>query len=172
MPPSPDDLPGAAPAAAPDAPRPFVVQERVRWADVDLVGIMRFSAFPRLVELAEQELLRAAGLPFAEVFARPAVWMPRRHLAIDYFVPARLDDLLELETYVARLGETSLTLQVDVRSAARGTLLAAAAMVVVCVSVEDFGKRPLPGDFRARLGPWVLSVEAARAGRPGGAGSR
>ena len=34
------------------APRPFVTHERVRWADVDLVSIMRFSAFTRLIEIA------------------------------------------------------------------------------------------------------------------------
>ena len=62
------------------APRPFVTHERVRWADVDLVSIMRFSAFTRLIEIAEQELLRAAGLPYAELFDNPRLWMPRRRL--------------------------------------------------------------------------------------------
>ena len=40
----------------------------------------------------EQELLRAAGLPYAELFDNPRLWMPRRRLEIDYFTPARLDD--------------------------------------------------------------------------------
>ena len=101
------------------APRPFVIHERVRWADVDLVCIMRFSAFTRLVELAEQELLRAVGLPYAMLFDNPTIWMPRRRLEIDYYAPARIDDELALVTYVSRMGETSLTLQVDVRHAER-----------------------------------------------------
>lgn len=45
---------------------PFVTQERVRWADVDLIGIMRFSAYTRLVEMGEQELMRAAGIPYRD----------------------------------------------------------------------------------------------------------
>ena len=148
------------------APRPFVVHERVRWADVDLVAIMRFSAFPRLVEVAEQELLRAAGLPYATLFAAPRIWMPRRRLEIDYIAPARLDDDLALVTYVSRMGDTSLTLQVDVRNAASQTLIAAATMVVVCVTVEGFAKRPLPRITREQLAPFVLSVDEARAGAP------
>ncbi len=148
------------------APRPFVTHERVRWADVDLVSIMRFSAFTRLVEVAEQELLRAVGLPYALLFANPRVWMPRRRLAIDYFAPARIDDELALVTYVTRMGTTSLTLQVDVRHAARTTLIAAATMVVVCVTVDSFAKRPLPSITRESLAPYVMTVDEARAGAP------
>ncbi len=146
--------------------RPFVTHERVRWADVDLVSIMRFSAFTRLVEVAEQELLRAAGLPYATLFDHPRLWMPRRRLEIDYFAPARIDDDLALVTYVSRMGETSLTLQVDIRHASRQTLVAAATMVVVCVTVEDFAKRPLPRSAREALAPYVMTVEEARAGAP------
>ena len=117
------------------AAHPFITQDRVRWADVDLVGIMRFSAFTRLVENAEQEMLRSVGLSYAKIFEAPTVWMPRRHLTIEYFSPARIDDALSLVTYVSRLGDTSLTVNVDVRLAQRNTLIAAAAMVVVCVTV-------------------------------------
>lgn len=148
------------------APRPFVIHERVRWADVDLVCIMRFSAFTRLVELAEQELLRAVGLPYALLFDNPTIWMPRRRLEIDYYAPARIDDELALVTYVSRMGDTSLTLQVDVRHAERQTLVAAISMVVVCVTVEGFAKRPLPQSARTALAPFVLTVEDARAGTP------
>lgn len=145
------------------ASRPFVTNERVRWADVDLVSIMRFSAFTRLVEVAEQELLRAAGLPYATLFDQPTIWMPRRRLEIDYFEPARIDDPLALVTYVSRMGETSLTLQVDVRHETRHVLLAAATMVVVCVTVDGFAKRPLPRSARESLAPFVMTVEEARA---------
>jgi YbgC/YbaW family acyl-CoA thioester hydrolase len=148
------------------ASRPLVTHERVRWADVDLVSIMRFSAFPRLIEIAEQELLRAAGLPYATLFDHPSLWMPRRRLEIDYFAPARLDDELALVTYVSRMGETSLTLQVDIRHATRNTLVAAATMVVVCVTVAEFAKRPLPRSARESLAPFVMTVDEARADAP------
>lgn len=150
----------------PIVPRPHIVHERVRWADVDLVAIMRFSAFTRLVEMAEQELLRVAGLPYATLFDNPTIWMPRRRLEIDYFAPARIDDDLALVTYVSRMGDTSLTLQVDVRHATRHTLLAAISMVVVCVTVEAFAKRPLPRSTREALAPFVMSIEQARAAAP------
>jgi len=148
------------------ASQPFVMQDRVRWGDVDLVGIMRFSAFTRLVEVAEQELMRDAGIPFKEAFDAPTVWMPRRHLSIDYFAPARIDDSLTLVTYVSRLGDTSATFHVDVRLTERDLLIAAAALVVVCVSVATFEKRALPSEYRTALTPYVCSVESVRLKSP------
>jgi len=148
------------------APHPFLLDERVRWSDVDLIGIMRFSAFTRLIELGEQELLRDAGLSYAKIFDAPTIWMPRRHLSIEYFSPARIDDALTLVTYVSRLGDTSLTINVDVRSKTRWTMVAAAAMVVVCVEVDTFAKRPLPRIIRESLAPYACDVEQARAWPP------
>jgi acyl-CoA thioester hydrolase len=147
-------------------PQPFLAFDRVRWADVDLVGIMRFSAFTRLVENAEQDMLREAGLAYGKLFEAPTVWMPRRHLTIEYFSPARIDDELALVTYVSRLGDTSLTVNVDVRSRTRWTLIASAAMVVVCVTVDAFAKRPLPHIVREALAPYLHSVDEARAWTP------
>ena len=144
------------------SPTPFLAYDRVRWADVDLVGIMRFSAFTRLVEVAEQELLREAGMAYDKIFDAPTVWFPRRQLGIEYFSPARIDDALTLVTYVSRIGETSLTFNVDIRSSARWTLVAAASMTVVCVTVEAFAKRPLPSMVREALAPFACSVEEAR----------
>lgn len=143
--------------------RPFHTSDRVRWADVDLVGIMRFSAFTRLVENAEQEMWRAAGMPFSMLFDDPGVWLPRRHLSIDYTAPARIDDALELVTYVSRIGETSLTFNVDVMSPDFSTLYAAAAVVIVCVSTGDFSKQSMPEKVRTAMASFAMSRDAARA---------
>jgi len=142
---------------------PLIMQDRVRWADVDLIGIMRFSAFTRLVENGEQELLRAASLPYASMFDDATIWMPRRHLAIEYLAPARIDELLAVVTYVSRMGDTSLTLQVDVWNADRSVQIIAATMVVVCVTAPTFAKRPLPRMVREALSPFVCTVDEARA---------
>jgi YbgC/YbaW family acyl-CoA thioester hydrolase len=143
-------------------PAPFRTTDRVRWADVDLVGIMRFSAVTRFVELAEQELLREAGLSYGTIFDAPEVWMPRRHFAVDYLAPARIDDPLTLVSYISRMGDTSLTLTVELRHA-DGRPVATATMVVVCVTVADFTKRPLPRVVRESLAPYVCTPEQVQA---------
>lgn len=137
-------------------PTPFRFTERIRWADVDLVGIMRFSAVTRFIEMAEQELLRDAGMPFSTLFDPAPVWMPRRHLAIEYLAPARIDDLLTIDVWVSRLGETSLTLSCELLLP-DGRVVARTALVIVCVTVEDFTKRPLPRVVREKLGPYLIA---------------
>jgi YbgC/YbaW family acyl-CoA thioester hydrolase len=148
------------------APKPYLCHDRVRWADVDLVGIMRYSAFTRLIELAEQEMMRAAGLPYANVMDAPTLWMPRRQLHIEYFAPVRIDDEVALVTYISRIGDTSMTFNVDVRHRARWTLVAACEVVTVCVSVERFEKQPLPQPMREAWSAFALTVEQARDWRP------
>lgn len=145
------------------APRPFLSTDRVRWADVDLVGIMRFSAFTRLVENAEQDLSREAGLGYAEIMVNPKHWMPRRSLTIEYTAPARIDDELQLVTYVSRIGESSLTFSVDVMTRDFQRLYAAATVVIVCVDAATFSKQSIPAEMRAALAPYTLNVEEARA---------
>lgn len=145
-------------------PRPFTCADRVRWADVDLVGIMRYSAVTRFLDTAEQELLRAAGLPYARIFDAPRIWMPRRHLTVEYLVPATLDDRLHMVIWVSRLGGSSLTLTMDLLHD-DGRVVAVVTLVVVCVTVEGFAPRPLPTVVREALAPFVCTPEEARSGR-------
>ncbi|MBX9857687.1 MAG: acyl-CoA thioesterase [Gemmatimonadaceae bacterium] len=144
--------------------RPFEVVEYVRWADVDLAGIMRFSAVPRFVELAEQELMRAAGYPYTRLMDHPSFWMPRRQLVVDYLAPARLDEALTLVTYVPRFGESSLSLHVDLYGAG-GRAVATTAMVLVCVNAETFRTQPMPDEYRRVLEPYACPVDVARMSR-------
>lgn len=136
---------------------------------------MRFSAVTRLVEMAEQELMRAAGYPYERLMDHPTFWMPRRRLTIDYLSPARIDDALTMATYVTHMGETSVTLHVDVHQA-HGTLVAAAVLVLVCVSADTFVKQPLPDEYRDVLAPFFCTVDSARRLRapdaPGPSGHR
>jgi len=143
--------------------RPFLSADRVRWADVDLVGIMRFSAFTRLVENAEQDMCREAGLGYQQIMQNPSVWMPRRNLSIAYTAPARIDDVLQLVTYVSRVGESSVVFNVDVMAADFRQLYAAAEVVTVCVDAHTFTKVALPTETRLAMAPYSITTEAARA---------
>ena len=84
------------------------LQERVRWSDIDSSGIILWSAYTRLVEMAETELFRAAGFPYGSLWERLDIWLPRVQFHIDYRSPVRLDDLLDVEIWVARMGRSSI----------------------------------------------------------------
>lgn len=130
---------------------PYTIRERVRWADVDFVQIMRFSAYPRLLELVEQEYLRHIGLPYTEVFDSPPVWLPRRRMEIDYLGPARLDDELDIAIWISKLGERSMSFRVDVRRVDGDTPVAEMVLALVCVDAAQFRPVPFPASWRERV---------------------
>src|SRR5438132_14354969 len=49
---------------------PYVIEEYVRWSDVDFAGIIFYGSYVRFFEIAETELFRACGLAYARVFDR------------------------------------------------------------------------------------------------------
>jgi YbgC/YbaW family acyl-CoA thioester hydrolase len=134
---------------------PFVVRERVRWSDVDKMGIIRYDAYVRFFELGEMELFRAAGFPFRELTNRTDITLPRKVLHQDYVSPCVLDELLTVHTTVTRLGTTSLTLGYEIFGDG-DALRATGYMVLVAVDPRTFEKRELPGELRRGLARFVV----------------
>lgn len=127
--------------------RIFEVRDRVRWSDVDIAGIIYFGAYVRLIELAETELLRELGFPYAQLFDKFKIWLPRVHLEFDFFKPALMDDELLMRTQVVRVGRSSITLKIEVHNVRGAEVDAVATLVVACVDRVTMKSRPLPGEF-------------------------
>jgi YbgC/YbaW family acyl-CoA thioester hydrolase len=147
----------------PDAARPFLVDEYVRWSDVDFAGIIFYGSYVRFFEIAETEMFRSVGLAFHDVFDRYDVWFPRKALHGEFFLPARLDDRLRVAAYIGRVGTTSLQLKFDVLIGEPAKLGAAAWQVIVCVDRRSMRPRPVPDGIVRALAPHTLPEAAARA---------
>lgn len=145
-----------------DVPRPFVIDEYVRWSDVDYAGIIFYGAYMRFFEIAETELFRTAGLPYGEVFDRFNIWLPRVHLDCDFRYPARLDDRLRVGAYFTRFGRSSISIAFDVLHVQAARLAAAGRVVLVCTDRATMRPRPLPEGLRAQLAPFAMTPEEAR----------
>jgi YbgC/YbaW family acyl-CoA thioester hydrolase len=131
----------------------FQVSEPVRWSDVDAAGVMYFGAFVRFFEIAEEELFRAAGVPYGVVFDRFDCWLPRVRYTCEFRAPVRLGELLRVSAWVRKLGvkSLSLTFAVDKQDGAR---VADCEIVLVCVARETFKSKPMPAELRAALEPF------------------
>ena len=145
------------------APTPYIIEEYVRWSDVDFAGIIFYGSYVRFFEIAETELFRSCGLAYKDVFDRYDVFLPRRAVHNEFYHPPRLDDRLRVATYVGKVGTTSMTLNFEVLLADSGLLAAAGWMVLVCVDRKRLRPRPLPSGLLAALAPHTLTVAAARA---------
>lgn len=129
----------------------FEVAERVRWEDVDLVGITRYSAYTRLLDVGETELLRSVGLQHPRTADEYHVWLVRRVLHLEYVAPSRFDALLRIRVWVGRVGRTSLTLHYQIVDDATAARHVEGHVVLVAVDATTMQAREVPAGIVAAL---------------------
>ena len=133
----------------------FLIEERVRWGDVDAASIIFYGAYIRFFEFAETELFRSVGLPYGVMFDELDVWLPRVHLECNFRHAAKLDDLLEVSVWVGRIGRTSLRLNFEVRRKGEETQVADAHFVLVAVRRDTFETVPIPDQLKQLLASYT-----------------
>lgn len=139
-------------------PGKYIIEERVRWGDVDAAGIIFYGAYIRFFEFAETELFRSVGLPYSVMFDELDVWLPRVHLECDFHRAARLDDLLEVSVFVGRFGTKSMRLNFEVRRKGEDELIADAHFVLASVRRDTFETVPIPDELKTCLAPYTSVV--------------
>ena len=136
----------------------FRVSEYVRWEDIDAAGIINYQAYLRFFGLAETELLRSCALSYKTLAEELGLWLPRVHVECDFRHPVTLDELLIVEAYFGKIGNSSIHLQFEVtRSEAPGVVVATGQYILVTVRRGDFQRVPVPDVVRERLAPYVES---------------
>jgi acyl-CoA thioester hydrolase len=135
------------------------VQEYVRWSDVDVSGIICWSAYTRFVEIAETELFRALGYPYATLWEQLDIWLPRVQAHFDYRNPARLDELLDIEVWVGRIGRSSIRLEFLI-SKPNGEVAAEAHVAIVAIGRKDPRPVDVPQALLEAMAPYRADVSA------------
>ena len=144
------------PEAEPEPKLPFAVRERVRWSDCDPLGIIYYGAYIRFFEAAEHEMFRAAGLPYEVMRVQRHVQLPRKAFQVEFHSPAQMDELVEIQAGISRIGQTAITMRFEVYCVEDGAHRASASLTVVCVEKESITKRPLPEFVKVALTPYLV----------------
>ena len=100
----------------------FRTDVRVIFRDTDAMGVVYHTNYIHWFEVGRTELLRDIGFPYSELEKIP-IWMPVAQVYCEYKSPARYDDLLEVATYISKLGKVSLTLSYEITRKSTGELL-------------------------------------------------
>src|SRR5205823_477775 len=129
---------------------PFTITERVRWIDCDAAQIIYYGSYIRFFEIAETEMYRSIGLPYAVAFSTLDCFPIRAAYHCEYKSPARLDDMMEIAIWISHWGRTSYTASFRFTRAETGELLAEGYCRLVTVDRHD--KRPVPIPDRLREG--------------------
>lgn len=87
---------------------------RVRWAEVDMQGIVFNGHYLTYFDVAFTEYWRHSALPNVLQQARDGREMFARKATIEYMGPARFDDVVEIGVRCAGLGRSSLRFVVEI----------------------------------------------------------
>jgi acyl-CoA thioester hydrolase len=118
---------------------------QLRFADVDLLGHVNNVAYASYVETARVEFLRSLGQEVTSIIVA--------HLALDYRRPVHVGRALAVDSWVEKIGRTSVTLrQVVWADADRATDVRS---VLVFYDYERGVPMEVPERMREALGKYV-----------------
>ena len=134
-----------------DGARHHVLPVRVYFEDTDFSGLVYHASYVRWCERGRSDYLRLIGnehraLIEGEAGAAPAAFVVRR-MRLEFLKPARIDDVLEIETRLVEV--RGATLNLAQRVLREGVVLFEAEVLVVLVSVSG---KPQRIDQRIRTG--------------------
>ena len=81
---------------------------RVYYEDTDGAGIVYHANYLKFAERARTDFLREVGINQSELLKKDGVLFVVRSITMDLLKPAKLDDLLEIDTFVERITPVSM----------------------------------------------------------------
>lgn len=120
-----------------------VVQIRVRYPEVDRMGVAHHAHHFVWFEIGRTELMRSRGLPYARL-EDEGTFLPVIEAACAYRAPARYDDLLNVHTVLSRTGPVRVSFAYRVERASDGTVLATGSTTHAAVDAKGRPRRLPP----------------------------
>jgi len=136
--------------AKPLAGMEFLWPVRVYYEDTDAAGLVYHSNYLKFMERARTEWLRAGGHSARSLASGPGIRFVVREMTMRFFSPARLDQLLEVRTRLARRGGASLVFEQSIHDDS-ATLLCAAEIGVACLDAMTHRPKRIPEFIRKEL---------------------
>ena len=123
---------------------------RVRFAETDMQGIVFNGNYLTYYDVAWTEYFRALGMRWQDLIGMGADTVLAR-TTMEFKAPARFDEVLDVYTRVAKVGNTSLTFEFEIYAQNDGRLIGAASSLYVCVDQQALRPVRVPDALRARL---------------------
>lgn len=123
---------------------------RIYYEDTDAGGVVYHARYLGFFERGRTEFFRARGISVQSLHEEGSIF-PVVRLDIDFRAPARLDDLVRVETEMLQAGKTSFVMGQRLLQVADGKLLVEGKVTLVCVNLEMKPKR-LPATLLAIAG--------------------
>jgi len=118
---------------------------RVRYAEVDQMGVLHHSRYWVYFEMGRTELLRLRGSSYADLEAR-GTYLVVAKCAARFLAPVRYDEVVTLQTRIVRTGRARIDHAYELRRSGDGQRLCTAETTLACV--DPHGRIiPLPEEL-------------------------
>ena len=108
------------------------IEIRVRYAEVDAMGVLHHSRFWVYFEMGRTELLRLAGVAYRDLEEKGVFFVVAKCSA-RFLAAARYDDVLVLTTKIVRMDAARIDHAYELKRKTDGALLATADTTIACV---------------------------------------
>jgi len=89
-------------------------QFRVYYEDTDAGGVVYYANYLKFAERARTEYLRDVGINQSELAEKDGILFVVRHVSLDLKKPARLDDMLSINTNVEKIAGASIIMRQEI----------------------------------------------------------
>lgn len=129
--------------------REATTEVRVRYPEVDRMGVVHHRVHFVWFEIGRTEWMRQAGLPYSRVESE-GIYLPVVAAACSYHAPARYDEILNVRTTLRGMTAARATFEYRIERGADGALLAAGSTTHAAIDATGRPRR-LPESLRRLL---------------------
>jgi len=143
--------------------KPFTHYLRVRYSECDAQQVVFNAKYAEYADIAATEFMRVVWGHYDKVLAQ-GVDNQVVSLTIDWFAPAKFDDVLAIEISVGHIGTTSYSLEMRLLQHGPSTLVAKAKVTYVFVDAKTYSKTAIPTTMRDQLEQGAIGQWSNHAG--------
>ena len=136
----------------------FEIPVRVYIEDTDAGGIVFYGNYLKFFERARTAFLRSIGVEQSVTIENNLIFVVR-HIAVDYKLPARLDDVLTVSCAVKSVRPTRVIFAQTANRSNDGANLVRAEVEVVAISMDTLKPRALPDTLLKTLNMTVGNTD-------------
>ena len=124
----------------------FSAQYRIYYEDTDAGGVVYYANYLKFFERARTDFLRHLQVSQSELAQKENLVFVVRRCEIDYFTPARLDDLVEVSVEVKEVRAASIVMFQEIKKSDK--ILSRLNVEIVCVSADLFKPSKIPQNIK------------------------
>lgn len=87
---------------------------RIYYEDTDFGGIVYYANYLKFAERGRTEYLRNLGIIQTELFQKQEIYFVVRKCEINFISPAKLDDLILVETSITKISKASIVMNQEI----------------------------------------------------------